>query len=119
MGVWSRREGRRAYRSWAIPCSGKQVYGLRHRAEWLAKIPEAGVLWRAELYFQQLDALRALRQQLRKDLLTESKKHKVGKRLCAIPSMGPIRAAELFGIFRPHTDSGPSGSCGPIAVLVW
>src|SRR4029077_16442483 len=22
------------YRSWAIPCSGKQVYGSRHRAEW-------------------------------------------------------------------------------------
>ena len=26
------------YRSWAIPCSGKQVYGSRHRAEWLGKI---------------------------------------------------------------------------------
>src|SRR5262250_3718991 len=23
------------YRSWAISCSGKQVYGARHRAEWL------------------------------------------------------------------------------------
>ena len=27
------------YRSWAIPCSGKQVYGSRHRAEWLGKDP--------------------------------------------------------------------------------
>ena len=61
------------YRSWAIPCSGKQVYGLRHRVEWLAKIPEPGVHRRAELYYQQLDALRTLRQQVRKDLLTESK----------------------------------------------
>ena len=26
------------YRSWAIPCTGKQVYAPRHRAEWLAKI---------------------------------------------------------------------------------
>jgi transposase len=91
------------YRSWAIPCSGKQVYGLRHRVEWLAKIPEPGVHRRAELYYQQLDALRTLRQQVRKDLLTESKKHKVWKRLCAIPSMGPIRAAELLGILQtPH-----------------
>jgi transposase len=24
------------YRSWAIPCSGKQVYASRYRAEWLA-----------------------------------------------------------------------------------
>jgi hypothetical protein len=30
------------YRSWAIPCSGKQVYTSRHRAEWLARINESG-----------------------------------------------------------------------------
>jgi transposase len=91
------------YRSWAIPCSGKQVYGLRHRAEWLAKIPETGVRRRAELYYQQLDALRTLRQQVRRDLLAESKNHKVWKRLCEIPSIGPIRAAELLGILQtPH-----------------
>jgi transposase len=28
------------YRSWAIPCTGKQVYAPRHRAEWLGKITE-------------------------------------------------------------------------------
>ena len=91
------------YRSWAIPCSGKQVYGTRHRAEWLGKIQEPGVRRRAELYYQQMDALRTLRQEVRRDLLTESKKHKVWKRLCQIPSIGPIRAAELLGILQtPH-----------------
>jgi transposase len=91
------------YRSWAIPCSGKQVYGSRHRAEWLGKIPEPGVHRRAEWYYQQLDALRALRQEVRRDLLAESKKHKIWKRLCEIPSIGPIRAAELLGILQtPH-----------------
>src|ERR1700680_1661891 len=65
------------YRSWAIPCSGKQVYAPRHRAEWLGKITEPGVRRRAEFYYQQLDALRALRQEVRRDLLAESKKHKV------------------------------------------
>jgi transposase len=91
------------YRSWAIPCSGKQVYGSQHRVEWLAKIHEPGVRRRAELYYQQLDALRTLRQEVRRDLLAESKKHKVWKRLCEIPSMGPIRAAELLGILQtPH-----------------
>ena len=91
------------YRSWAIPCSGKQVYGSQHRAEWLAKIHEPGVRRRAELYYQQLDALRTLRQEVRTDLLAESKKHKVWKRLCEIPSIGPIRAAELLGILQtPH-----------------
>ena len=41
------------YRSWAIPCRGKQVYAPRHRAEWLGKIGEAGVRRRAEFYYQQ------------------------------------------------------------------
>jgi hypothetical protein len=30
------------YRSLAIPCAGKQVYGQRHRLEWLGKIQEPG-----------------------------------------------------------------------------
>jgi transposase len=91
------------YRSWAIPCSGKQVYGSRHRAEWLGKINEPGVRRRAEFYYQQLDALRSLRQGVRRELLAESKKHKAWKRLCQIPSIGPIRAAVLLGILQtPH-----------------
>ena len=46
----------------AIPGTGRQVYQLHYQAEWLARITEAGVRRRAELYFQQLDALAALRQ---------------------------------------------------------
>jgi transposase len=91
------------YRSWAIPCSGKQVYAAAYRAEWLGKISELGVRRRAEFYYQQLDALRVLRQQVRRDLLAESKKHQAWKRLCQIPSIGPIRAAVLLGILQtPH-----------------
>ena len=91
------------YRSWAIPCTGKQVYAPRHRAEWLGKINEPGVRQRAEFYYQQLDALRVVRQEVRRDLLTESKKHKAWKLLCQIPSIGPIRAAVLLGILQtPH-----------------
>src|ERR1700721_2579355 len=63
------------YRSWGIPCTGKQIYAPRHRTEWLGKIAEPGVHPRAEFYFQQLDALRSLRQQVRCELLAESKKH--------------------------------------------
>jgi transposase len=88
------------YRSWGIPCSGKQVYTSRYRAEWLAKINEPGVRRRAEFYYQQLDALRSLRREVRRDLLAESKKHKIWKRLCQIPSIGPIRAATLLGILQ-------------------
>jgi transposase len=91
------------YRSWAIPCTGKQVYASRHRAEWLGKISEPGVRRRAEFYYQQLDALRSLRQEVRRELLAESKKHRAWKLLCQIPSIGPIRAAILLGILQtPH-----------------
>jgi transposase len=91
------------YRSWGIPCAGKQVYALRHRAEWLGKITEVGVHRRAEFYYQQLDALRSLRHEVRHDLLAESKKHKAMKLLCQIPSIGPIRAALLIALIQtPH-----------------
>ena len=63
------------YRSWAIPCAGKQVYGQRHRLEWLGKIQKAGVRRRAEFYYVQLDALRSLRLVVRRELLLEYIRH--------------------------------------------
>jgi transposase len=91
------------YRSWGIPCAGKEVYAPRHRAEWLAKISEAGVRRRAEHYYQQLDALRSLHQEARRDLLLEAKKHKPWKLLRLIPGIGPIRAAIVIAVMQtPH-----------------
>jgi len=91
------------YRSWAIPCAGQQVYAPRYRAEWLAKISEPGVRRRAELYYQQFDALAVLRQQARRELLAESRKHLAVKILRQIPSIGPIRAALLVALIQtPH-----------------
>src|SRR6476660_4498112 len=91
------------YRSWAIPCAGTQVYAPRHRSEWLSKIREAGVCRRAELYYQQLDALRFLRQQARKELLAEASKHSATKLLRQIPGIGSLRAAHLVALMQtPH-----------------
>ena len=91
------------YRSWAIPCAGKQVYAPRYRAEWLGKIEEAGVRRRAEFYYQQFDALRSLRQEVRRELLAEAGKHSATKLLRQIPSIGPIRAALLIALIQtPH-----------------
>ena len=91
------------YRSWGIPCAGKQVYAPRHRAQWLAKISEVGVLRRAEFYYQQLDALRPLRHEVRRELLAEAQKHHAWKLLREIPFIGPIRAALLIALIQtPH-----------------
>src|SRR3981189_3143341 len=35
------------YRSWAIPCAGRDVYYRRHRTQWLGKIRQAGGRGRA------------------------------------------------------------------------
>jgi transposase len=88
------------YRSWAIPCVGKQVYGQRHRLEWLGKIEEPGVRRRAEFYYAELDALRSLRLVVLRELLLESKKHSVSTLLSQIPSIGPIRAALLIALLQ-------------------
>src|SRR6202165_4560917 len=91
------------YRSWAIPCAGKLVYSPQHRAEWLQKLPEAGVRRRAERLYQQLEALRSLRQDARQELLAESRKHPAAGLLQQIPCIGPIRAALLIALIQtPH-----------------
>ena len=91
------------YRSWAIPCAGRDVYYTRHRAEWLGKIKEAGVRRRAERLYQQLDMLQYLRQQARRELLAESRKHAITVKLRQIPSLGPIRSALAVALIQtPH-----------------
>jgi transposase len=91
------------YRSWAIPCAGRDVYYNRHRAEWLEKIREPGIRRRAERLYQQLDMLQHLRQQARRELLVESRKHAITAQLRQIPYLGPIRSALVVALIQtPH-----------------
>jgi transposase len=91
------------YRSWAIPCAGRDVYYTRHRDQWLSKIKEAGVRRRAEQLYQQLDMLQHLRLQARRELLAESRKHSITAKLRQIPSLGPIRSALAVALIQtPH-----------------
>ena len=91
------------YRSWAIPCAGRDVYYRRHRAQWLDKIREAGVRRRAERLYEQLDMLQHLRQQARRELLAESRKHAITAKLRQIPYLGPIRSALAVALIQtPH-----------------
>ncbi len=91
------------YRSWGIPRAGTSVYSVRHRAEWLGKLVEPGVRMRTEHLYQQLDSLEPVRQEARRQLLRESRKHAAVKLLRQIPSIGPIRAALLVALLQtPH-----------------
>jgi len=77
------------YRSWAIPCAGRDVYYTRHRQEWLGKIKHAGVRRRAEHLYQHLDILKQLRQKVRRELLAESRKYPITSQLRQMPCIGP------------------------------
>jgi hypothetical protein len=91
------------YRSWAIPCAGRDVYYTRHRQPVAGKIPEPGTRRRAEQLYQQLDMLQHLRQQARCELLLESRKHTITAKLRQIPSLGPIRSALAVALIQtPH-----------------
>ena len=92
------------YRGWGVACGGTQVYAPRYREEWLGKIEHVGVRRRAELLYQQLGGLQALRRTLRSELLAESRKHKAAKLLRQIPCIGPIRAARLLALPRLLTN---------------
>ncbi len=69
----------------------------------MSKIPQAGVRRRAELLYQQLDGLQALRRNVRPEFLAESRNHKAAKLLRQIPCIGPMRAARLIALMQtPH-----------------
>jgi hypothetical protein len=52
------------------------------------QIREAGVRRRAERLYEELDMLQHLRQQARRELLAESRKHAITAKLRQIPYLG-------------------------------
>lgn len=91
------------YRGWGVPCTGRKVYAARHRQEWLSKLADAAVRRRAELFYQELDALSAVRKQARHDLLAASRKQPGRRCLRQIPYIGPIWTALLIALLQtPH-----------------
>lgn len=84
------------YRSQAIKCAGTSVYQVSKRDEWLAKLQEPGLRFRAELFFRELDTLTDLRKQSRLAMLRQARKHKDFKRLCQIPGLGFVSVSRLI-----------------------
>jgi transposase len=84
------------FRSQAIACSGRDVYYSRNRSQWLGKLKEEGLKLRAEFLYKQLDQVRTLRRDAKKQMLTQARKHSAFKRLCRVPGLGPIRVAQVI-----------------------
>lgn len=84
------------YRGRAIECAGTGVYLNSRRLEWLNKLNEPGVKSRAELLYRELDSLKDLKREARKEMIKESRRHKASKLLEGVPGLGPVRSALII-----------------------
>jgi len=91
------------FRGQAIACSGKKLYGHKHRDEYLAELGTGALRRRAEFLYQELEAVQQLRRQAKRDMIVECRKYPETKLLCSVPFLGPVRAAVLIGrVQTPH-----------------
>ena len=84
------------YRGRGIDCSGSGVYSESHQKDWLAKLEEPGARSRAQLLYSQLESMKKLRRQARKELIKESRRHTAYKLLTPVPGLGPVRVALIM-----------------------
>lgn len=91
------------YRGRAIACKGHDIYRQDRKAKWLRKLKEAGPRQRAGYLYEQLAALRPLRQKAKNAMLREARKQADYRWLISVPRLGPISVAQLLAIVgTPH-----------------
>jgi transposase len=93
--VMSRLKG--VFRSRGIPTGERQIYSQDTKEEWLKKLPTK-IRPLAATYYAELEALLPVREQALKDMLKESRRHRVFHILKTIPGMGDRRVSELLPI---------------------
>jgi transposase len=90
------------YRSRGVAVTGKQVYGVEGRHEWLERLGP-GTRQAAETLYAQYDAILEIRKRAEKELTQEARRHSISKVLETCPGLGPIRVAQLVPIVvTPH-----------------
>jgi transposase len=85
------------YRSRGIPTGGQEVYAAAARQTWLRKLP-VNVRPLASILYQQLDGVRDLQKQAKKELLSEVRRHTITRILRTCPGLGLIRVAQVLPI---------------------
>jgi transposase len=84
------------FRARGIQTPGKRVYNPRRREEWLVKLTDRGVRFRAEALCVELDVLQTLRPKAKAAMLAEAKRDPAWVVLRSIPFLGPVRVALLL-----------------------
>ena len=90
------------FRSRGIASPGQEVYGKRHRDEWLGKLG-ASHRRATERLYAHLDFLIEAKADAEKELIQEAHRHPIARVLETAPGMGPIRVGRLLPIVvTPH-----------------
>lgn len=88
------------FRGRAIRAPGRRVYHPQHRAEWLEKLPDRAVRFRAEVLYAQLDLLREQRPKVKAAMVAEARRDPAWAVLNTIPFFGPVRVSLLLATMR-------------------
>jgi len=84
------------YRGRGISSSGRDVYRKLNRESWLKRLPEGGLRQRTEFLYQELDTLSQIRQDAKRVMLIEARRHAPYRLVKTIPGLGPIRVAQIL-----------------------
>lgn len=84
------------FRARGIQTAGTAVYHPRHRARWLAQLPDGGARFRAEALYAELDVLRMLRPRAKAAMVTEARGDPAWPVLRRIPFLGSVRVSLLL-----------------------
>ncbi|MEX1256208.1 MAG: transposase [Gemmatimonadota bacterium] len=103
------------YRSRGVPVAGPSVYAASKRGKFLGRLPRPAKPL-AELLYEELDALEALKSQAKKAMLAEAQRHLEFRLVKSCPGLGPVRTAELLPIvvtpYRFQSKRGFWSYCG-------
>lgn len=91
------------YRGRAIACAGPEIYRQEQRAKWLQKLTEPGAKQRAGFLYEQLAALKPLRQRAKLAMVREARRQAAYPWLMSMPRLGPVSVAQLLAVVgTPH-----------------
>lgn len=88
------------FRARGIKAPGKRPYHPRERAQWLAKLPDRAVRFRAEALYAELDVLRELRPKAKAAMVAAARRDPAWPVLLSIPFFGPVRVSLLLATLR-------------------
>jgi transposase len=91
------------FRGRAIACGGHEIYRQDRREQWLEKLREPGAKQRAGFLYEQLAALKPLRQKAKLAMVKEVRRQPAYPWLMSMPKLGSVSVAQLIAVVgTPH-----------------